>query len=437
MSGDLYIRILEDHKELSSLPQTLAEVLRVIQDDNASAHDLAEVIMRDPALTAKLLRVVNSPFYGMSREVTTLSQAVVTLGMRAVSALVLSTSVYDMSGECQSSIDRVRFWRHSLEVAIASRLIADAIRYPRREEAFIAGLLHDLGLLVLEKSFEDKFASVWSQASSCEELVELEENSWGTNHARVGQFLLEQWRIPVIICEAVGQHHSRFSRGTHDADLRLRQIVALANKISKHSIAGIRRDLPHEADNIEILRDNLRLPPERLGPIEEQLTAHTEEQARFLNIDVGPTHGILVEANRMLYRHYHTVESLLREAPQTQEEINQTQIEKASLESLRTITATFNHYINNAVATILGRAQLIELGVKRGEIVDSKNQMPMAIDVIINGVNTIQLVLEELKNLESFRIACYHDETFIIDIENKIKHHLNELRKSAEPETVK
>lgn len=436
MNSDFYTKILEDHKELSSLPQTLAEVLRVTRDDRSSAQDLAEVLMRDPALTAKILRVVNSPFYGMNREITTLTQAVVTLGIRAVSALALSTSIYDITGKWQSTIDRIRFWRHSLEVAIASRLVADAIRYPRPEEAFVSGLLHDLGLLVLEKSFEDKFATVWKQAPSGEELVELEENTWGTNHARVGQFLLEQWKIPASICEAVGQHHKNFPPDLQDVDYRLPQIVALANKISKFTVAKTKQQLPHELDYVDILRQNLNLPSERLKPIEEQLLSHTVEQARFLEIDVGSPDEILLEANRMLYNHYNTVENLLRENSQMQKEITQTQFEKAALESLRTITATFNHYINNAAATILGRAQLLELGVKRGDIVDSKNQMPLATDVIINGVNTIQLVLEELKNLESFKTTTYHDETYIIDIENKIKEQLEQLRRSAESQPV-
>ena len=436
MNSDFYTKILEDHKELSSLPQTLAEVLRVTRDDRSSAQDLAEVLMRDPALTAKILRVVNSPFYGMNREITTLTQAVVTLGLRAVSALALSTSIYDITGKWQSTVDRIRFWRHSLEVAIASRLVADAIRYPRPEEAFVSGLLHDLGLLVLEKSFEAKFATIWKQAPSGEELVELEENTWGTNHARVGQFLLEQWKIPASICEAVGQHHKNFPPDLQDSDYRLPQIVALANKISKFTIAKTKHQLPHELDYVDILRQNLNLAAERLKPIEEQLMGHTVEQARFLEIDVGSPDEILLEANRMLYNHYNTVENLLRENTQMQKEITQTQFEKAALESLRTITATFNHYINNAAATILGRAQLLELGVKRGDIVDSKNQMPLAVDVIMSGVSTIQLVLEELKNLESFKTTTYHDETFIIDIENKIKEQLEHLKKTAESQPV-
>ncbi len=210
MNTDIYNKIIDDHKELTSLPQTLTEVLRILKDENSNSSELANVISRDPALTAKMLRIVNSPYYGAGREISTLSQAVMVLGYRAVSALTLSTSIYDMTDSWNISIDRIRFWRHSLEVAVAARRIAEIVRYPRIEEAFIAGILHDIGHLVLEKSFADKFKSIWSQAESGDHLVELEENSWSTNHARVGQFLLEQWNIPSVITESIGQHHNNF-----------------------------------------------------------------------------------------------------------------------------------------------------------------------------------------------------------------------------------
>ena len=207
----------------------------------------------------------------------------------------------------------IRFWRHSLEVAIASRLIADAIRYPRPEEAFVSGLLHDLGLLVLEKSFKDKFESIWKKAPGEQDLCDLEENTWGTNHARIGQFLLEQWKIPGVICEAVGQHHRRFPPDLKEPEFRLPQIVALANGISKFTIAKVRPVPSDEQGDLEIIRKSLELPQDRLRPIEEQLFSHTVEQARFLEIDVGSPEEILVEANRMLYHHYHNAENLLCE----------------------------------------------------------------------------------------------------------------------------
>ena len=436
MNTDIFTKILDDHKELASLPQTLTEVLRVLKNENSSTGDLADVISRDPALTIKMLRIVNSPYYCGGREITTLSQAVMTLGTRAVSALALSTSIYDLTGKWDNSIDRVRFWRHSLEVAVAARMIAEATNYPRIEEAFITGILHDIGLLILEKSFPAKFKSLWNQAESGEHLFDLEDNCWGTNHARVGQFLLEQWNLPSVICEAIGQHHNNFPPDTDDPDFTLAQIVMLANRISKFSTANSNFESADKIEQKNIIRKNLKLPQDRLKSIEEHLMKNVVDEASFLEIEIGSNDDILIEANQMLYRKYLMVEDLLAENSKMHQEITQTKIEKASLEAVRTITATFNHYINNAVATILGRAQLIELGVRKGEIIDNNNTTTRSMDIIINGVNTIQFVLKELRDLSKFDTTVYHDETYIIDIEKKIRTELDKLQKRDQEEIV-
>ncbi len=432
MNTDIYNKIIEDHKELTSLPQTLTEVLRILKDENSNANDLANVISRDPALTAKMLRIVNSPFYGAGREITTVSQAVMTLGTRAVAALTLSTSIYDMTDKWESSIDRTRFWRHSLEVAVAARSIAEAIRYPRVEEAFIAGILHDIGLLVLEKSFSDKFKSIWNQAESGEHLIELEENSWSTNHARVGQFLLDQWKIPTVITGAVGQHHNNFPPDEDDKDFLLPQIIALANKTAKFSILTVNNNSAYNIEQKEIIRKNLKLSVEQVKDLEESIIAKVVDEASFLEIEIGSTSEILLEANKMLYRQYMTVENLLSENATMQKEITQSKIEKASLEAVNTITATFNHYINNAAATILGRTQLLEFSLSKGTIVDKNNKMDSSLEVIITGVNTIQLVLQELRNLSEFKTVVYHDDAYILDIEKKIKESLATINEQHE-----
>lgn len=428
MNTDIYNKIIEDHKELTSLPQTLTEVLRILKDETANSCELANVISRDPALTAKMLRIVNSPYYGAGREITTLSQAVITLGTRAVSALTLSTSIYDLTKNWDTSIDRIRFWRHSLEVAVAARTIAEIIKYPRIEEAFISGILHDIGLLVLEKSFPDKFKSIWNQAESGDHLIELEENSWSTNHARVGQFLLEQWKIPTVITESIGQHHNNFPPLTDDEDFRLPQIVALANKIAKFSTLTVNYDSAYRIEQKEIIQKNLNISAVQMKELEENLIAKVVDEAQFLEIEIGSPSEILMEANKMLYRQYMTVENLLSENAQMQKEITQSKIDKASLETVRTITATFNHYINNATATILGRTQLLGLSLSKGDIIDSQNKMSFSIDVIISGIDTIQLVLQELRNLSEFKTIVYHDDAYILDIEKKIKKSLAQLK---------
>lgn len=435
MNLDFYQRLIDDHKELRSLPQTLSEVLRVSRDEKASAQSLAAVLGRDPALSAKILRVVNSPFYGLKRQVSSLTEAVIAVGTRAVSALALSTSVYDIANSWGSAIDRTRFWRHSLEVAIASRTIAEAIRYPRLEEAFVSGLLHDIGLLVLEKSFPDKFKVMWKRCEAGESSVDLEEKVWGTNHARVCQFLLEQWNLPTGICEAVGQHHHTFPPKLADPEFTLSQIVALANRVSRFTVVAQRPPTSRHLEAIETLRANLGLEPDRLAQIVEQLMRSTVEEAAFLEIEVGSTEDLLIEANRMLYRHYHVVESLLRENSSMQREIAQANLEKLALEALRTITATFNHYLNNAAATILGRAQLLEHAIARKQIVDSTGRASHALSIIINGVETIQLVLTELKGLNAYKTTIYHDDTHIIDIENNVRQHMRNLQALAEEQT--
>lgn len=427
MDAEFYKKLIGDHKELSSLPQTLSEVIRITRDETSSANDLAEVIMKDPALTTKVLRVVNSPFFGVRKEITTLTQAVVTLGMRAVSALALSTSIYDMTGKWELSIDRVRFWRHSLQVAIGARIIAMKAGYPHPEEAFIVGLIHDIGILVLEKSFPDKYARVWKQNQAGEKLHELEEQIWGTNHARIGQFLLEQWHLPSVLAEAVGHHHLPILLEEHDPEFRLSQIVVLANVLAQFKVSNLPAEVQCDPESRATLSDILDLTDDDIKEIEKEMMSRTVNEAEFLGIEIGSDHDLLVEANQLVYQHYLAVENLLLERSEMQKEINRAKMEKAALETLKTISATFNHYINNAAATILGRAQLLELKLESGEIIDNSSTAKQAMKTIINGVQTISAVLSELKKLSEFNTIVYHDDTYIIDIEKKIKAQLASL----------
>lgn len=427
METDIFQTILDDHQELSSLPQTLAEVIRVSRDDESSARDLSAVLMRDPAMTAKVLRMANSPYFGAGRKISSVTQAVMTLGMRAVIALALSASIYDLTGKWASAIDRVRFWRHSLCVAIAARDIANAVRYGSPEEAFVAGLLHDIGMLVLEKSFPDKYARLWRQSESGEKLHDLEDKVWGTNHARIGQFLLEQWHVPDTICTAVGRHHVEFVDDTHDPDFQLAQIVGLANDISYYTVVKSRPDFTGSVERKEILAANLKIDTDGLQAIREQLLVKTREEASFLDIEVGATEELLGEANRMLFQQFVTLEKVLRENRAMQREIARAQLEKAALETLKTITATFNHYINNAVGTILGRAQLVQIDIEKGRLIDRGGNAVQSMEVIVNGVKTIRSVMEELINLSAFKTTVYYDDTYIIDIEKKIKRKIEAI----------
>ncbi|MFQ5499779.1 MAG: HDOD domain-containing protein [Candidatus Zixiibacteriota bacterium] len=418
---------LANRHELSALPQTLAEVLRITGDENSSVKDLATVLMRDPALTTKLLRVVNSPFYGTGRKTTTVTQAAMTLGMRAVSALALSTSVYNMTEKKTAVVDHDRFWRHSVETAVAARMIANKVGYRCPEEAFVCGLLHDIGLLILDASYGADYARIWKVNDNETTLIDREETAWGTNHARVGQFLLEQWGLPSEICAAVGSHHTDTSAMSDEKELVLPRIVAMANSISRYRVReaiGLNHPI---AEQLPALCRSLALSSEDRSEIENALFDQTVQEASFLDIPIGSLEELMAEANQMLYSLYMTVEGLLDENKRMHRQLAQAAMEKMALDNLRTITATFSHFINNATATIQGRAQLIQASIEKGSTDDSSGSLDSSMGIIVQSVDTICVVIDELKKLSTFDTMTYHNDAHILDIEKRVQERLEQV----------
>ncbi len=432
MSEERIFDLLKDCKELSSLPQVLAEVIRVTDSEDSTAGDIADVILKDPPLSARILRVVNSPFYGPVRGISTINQAVVTLGMRAVKALALSTSLYKLFDIDDPIVDRIRFWRHSLEVAIACREIAQACSYKPAEEAFVAGLMHDIGILIMESNFSDQFRRIWKLIESGESLVKQEEATWGTNHARVAKFLLDQWRLPPFLGEAIAAHHNNFTGDESLPHSRLGRIVNLGNRISKFRTCQMPPLDCDEMVQIEKLADSLDLGSTVMAEIQERTLSQLLKESEFLEIQIGSLPDLLGAANALIYKQYLFVESVLRENRKMQAQIARDQVKKAALDSLKTITATLSHYINNASATILGRAQLVELAVQKGTVDDKNDVAGTSMDIIVKSVEMISMVLEELKKLSSFDTTHYHDETDILDIEDRLKQKITVIEEQKQ-----
>jgi putative nucleotidyltransferase with HDIG domain len=434
MVNDALKKTLDESVKLYSLPQTLAEVLRIVSDENSGADDLAKVLMKDPAMTTKVLRVVNSPFYGVGRQIGTVSQAVVTLGMRQVTALALSTSVYGMTEKWESKFDRIRFWRHSLEVAIAARSIGEKVGVRNLEEIFVAGLLHDIGLLVMERSFPDQFAKVWKQSLRRGGLADLEEENWGTNHARVGQFLLEQWQLPESLCMAVGAHHNIFTPGTDDDELQACQIVNLANRISHLRVAD--RHLGQDSDDSEsreIIRKNLQLGIEDLMSIEKRLLSQTMTESQYLEIDIGSAEDMLIEANRILFEQYAAGENLLEDNRRMQKRIAGEQIKTGFLESFKTTASAFTTYLDRATGSILEKVREVRAGIERGAIVDPDGLVEASATDIEGQMRALESVMAEMKKLTQTESALYYDQGSIAAVEEKINE---ELRLLEEPAAV-
>jgi putative nucleotidyltransferase with HDIG domain len=431
MDTDLLRKILNDNRELSSLPQTLSEVLRVARDEKSSAEQIAKVLMRDQAMTANVLRIVNSPFYGVGRNIGTVTQAVMTIGIWQVTALALSTSVYQMTTNWRSSLDRVRFWRHSLEVAIAARIIAERIRYAKVEDAFVAGLLHDIGLLVLENSFPEKFEKFWSEAAESADVLALEDEILGTNHARVGQFLLQRWFLPEQICEAVGKHHSSVAADSRQPGSTIAQIVRLAHILSKFVL--VRND-SLDADWMvtrEVLRANLGLSEKDVAEIECEILNRTVEESAFLEIDIGSAEEISREANELLFNQYVTVGNLLKEISKMKQQIAASQNERASWQSLQASTLLLAKHLKNTVTMVKQQTQEIRGALQKGAVHDPNGAAARSLNVIDNRFATVESIADGLTGLGTFDSLGDTEAEWAAELEERIARQQELLKESA------
>ncbi len=221
--------------ELPPLPAVAARVMGLADDDRTSALDLAQVLSTDQALTARLIKISNSAYYGFARRVGTVREAVLVLGFKQVRQLAVGASIVN-SFKRNSVLDGVfdldLFWGHSVATAVAGEAIAKKTRAARPEDAFTAGILHDIGRLVISQVMANEFAdAVRFARSNHTSLHEAETRLTGFDHAAVGRALGEQWKFPGHLVDAIAMHHDESLTPAADG---LPGVVAQANRLVLH-----------------------------------------------------------------------------------------------------------------------------------------------------------------------------------------------------------
>lgn len=200
--------VLDNIHRLPSLPAVVNELILALSDDGLSVDELAHGIEKDQALSARALRVANSPFYGMQKSISSIHDAIVVLGFRAVGSLVTTAALTDFFKAPELTwFDQSTFWRHSLGTAVCGRKLADQARLDP-EIGFTAGLLHDIGRLLLvvccTKQYEA--AVIWREEHDSF-LLEAEREVLGVTHAEAGAALAQHWNFAPSIQVAVATHH--------------------------------------------------------------------------------------------------------------------------------------------------------------------------------------------------------------------------------------
>jgi len=230
------IEKLSSIPDLPTLPQVATRLQEEAASSRASAGTISEIIREDPAISIKVLKVANSPLYGLGRNVTDMRAAVRVLGFKEVCNIVLSMSTLKLF-KGASHIDYKRFWNHSLSVAFATKAIVDftgkgcrAIDSAKIADLFIAGLLHDIGILVMDQYMPEKYESVLKAMSSMGDvpIYGVEYECLGISHGEVGGLILRQWNIPAHITDAVAFHHKPEDL---EAQRELTEIVHIADFI--------------------------------------------------------------------------------------------------------------------------------------------------------------------------------------------------------------
>lgn len=219
--------------KIPPLPGVVLELMQSLDDGNANFTALAKKIGQDPALAARVLRVVNSPFYGLAGRVGNLSEAVMVLGFSAIRSLTLAASLTArFSLKPVAGIDPLRIWEHSFTCALAAqRLAVPAGLSP--DSAFTAGLLHDIGIMAIFVQMPERFAELLAACPDCAARTTAEAELFGAGHDELGARLLAAWRLPAAIVDAVRWHHDP-SR----VDSRLVDLVHIADLVA-HERAGI------------------------------------------------------------------------------------------------------------------------------------------------------------------------------------------------------
>src|SRR5688572_21516545 len=193
--NDALVDRIKQCPTLPSLPAIAMQVLDLAQKPDVDIAEIARTISKDPALSGKILRTVNSSFYGRSQAVATISQALVIMGLQSVKTLVLGFSlVTNLSKSKSGGFKHVLFWKRSIYAATAARTIAARLNVVQREEAFLAALLKDVGMLVLDQVLGDAYGEVCNKAPAHEDLPAAERAALGMTHADAGGVLAAVWK---------------------------------------------------------------------------------------------------------------------------------------------------------------------------------------------------------------------------------------------------
>jgi two-component system cell cycle response regulator len=255
MNGHMeFEAIFKKADKLPTLPGIAIKILETVKKEDVNVREVAEVLSSDPPLSAKVLKTVNSPYFGVNRTITSVSHAVSLLGIDAVKTLALSFSlVGNFKGRKKDEFNYSAFWKHSLTSAVVSRLVAQEILPASAEDLFFLGLLSDIGTLAINRVMPEQYSLVLKEKdnASCS-LYEAETRTLGFSHAEIGAELIKRWGLPDYFYLSIGHHHRPEKMGEADPKFSI-----MTKILHVAATFGDLLDLPDRAISLRALEDSL------------------------------------------------------------------------------------------------------------------------------------------------------------------------------------
>ena len=272
---------LKSSRSLPSPPQVLLKLIDACNSQHTSPKELAGIVFKDPSISTKVLQLINSSYLGLRDQIDDLEKAVIYIGADTLKNIAVSASVFQVFGRTKGDdhFNMGYFWWHSLMCATLSKRIARHIDYPSVDEAFLSGLLHDIGKLILWVNFKNEYTLALQESKGDSELLTAKERKIGTTHYELGAWLVQQWRLNSFMSDAIRYHHDRMERIV-DA-LPLVKIVYLANACC-HASDGNDKKAKEIADAI------FKFSPEQLADLLHSAKEEVSGMAESMGIPVDP-----------------------------------------------------------------------------------------------------------------------------------------------------
>ncbi|MCK4966033.1 HDOD domain-containing protein, partial [bacterium] len=261
-----------NNSDIASIKQSITQIISIINDPESGAKDLKNAIELDPPLSAKVLKLANSALYGYPKTICEIQEAIVCIGFEAVKELALSQKIGEIFAKEQiiNGYSRISLWKHSVAIAVCSKLIYRREFREKGDNAYAAGLLHDIGITVIDQFLPSTFKKVIDEcADKKDNLYDTETSILGYNHADIGMAIAKDWQFPDELIVGLGYHHNPDE--ADDEFAKIAYIIAASDYICQSKNIGFVEDYSQNKKLFRTCLDNLNMKEKALELIVEEV----------------------------------------------------------------------------------------------------------------------------------------------------------------------